>query len=446
LVLGVALAAEFEEFTNQKVTRRIDATTQVVKQTVSIDYKGSSGSYHLTLLHPNKIAHLNVTDSASKELTTTYVSEEQTNGLSYGSYRVQVPSGGGKMKVVVTYTGLLTPFPEKIGQNDNQLVLLEDNHYWVSPYPTAEQTTTVTLSSDRVESKSEQSPTSASGKKITYGPYNNVKPFTSSPLKVHYENNTPFLTVRKFLRTVEISHWGNVAVEDSFHIVHTGALLKTSFNRAEYQRNPNGAPAHVAKMKMSLPTGTADVYYRDNIGNISTSNFNEFSKPPRLEFQPRTMLFGGWKIIFEIGFNLPSEKYLSRSSDDSSRYTLSVPFLAQLEDVTYEDAEILFILPEGTKNAEVTAPFTSDTNSTGRHYTYLDTSGRQTLRLSKRNVLAEGVNRNIQVTYHFSRSSLFQEPILLISTWFAFFVLIMGVSRFRFQIGKPVVRSVTKTQ
>ena len=28
------------------------------------------------------------------------------------------------------------------------------------------------------------------------------------------------------IRTVEVSHWGNVAVEESFTIKHVGALLK----------------------------------------------------------------------------------------------------------------------------------------------------------------------------------------------------------------------------
>lgn len=28
------------------------------------------------------------------------------------------------------------------------------------------------------------------------------------------------------VRTIEVSHWGNVAVEETFHIKHTGAQLK----------------------------------------------------------------------------------------------------------------------------------------------------------------------------------------------------------------------------
>ena len=28
------------------------------------------------------------------------------------------------------------------------------------------------------------------------------------------------------VRTIEVSHWGNIAVEETFHVKHTGAELK----------------------------------------------------------------------------------------------------------------------------------------------------------------------------------------------------------------------------
>ena len=33
-------------------------------------------------------------------------------------------------------------------------------------------------------------------------------------LSVHYENNNPFLVVTRLERTVELSMWGNIAVEE----------------------------------------------------------------------------------------------------------------------------------------------------------------------------------------------------------------------------------------
>ena len=53
---------------------------------------------------------------------------------------------------------------------------------------------------------------------------------------VHYENNSPFLTVTRMTRVIEVSHWGNIAVEETFEMLHSGAVLKGSFSRYDYQR------------------------------------------------------------------------------------------------------------------------------------------------------------------------------------------------------------------
>ena len=50
-------------------------------------------------------------------------------------------------------------------------------------------------------------------------------------LSVHYENNNPFLVVSRLERTVELSMWGNIAVEETVDVAHRGALLKGSFSR-----------------------------------------------------------------------------------------------------------------------------------------------------------------------------------------------------------------------
>ena len=109
------------------------------------------------------------------------------------------------------------------------------------------------LSGNKVESITKVSPSEHSGDKVTYGAYDDVKPYTvvSSSLltfshrrnwiactvflmtsllqkviRVHYENYTPFIVVTRLERTIEISHWGNAAVEEFIEIEHVGAKLK----------------------------------------------------------------------------------------------------------------------------------------------------------------------------------------------------------------------------
>ena len=68
---------------------------------------------------------------------------------------------------------------------------------------------------------------------IAYGPFANVAPNSAKEVSVHYENNSPFLTVTEMTRVVEVSHWGNVAVEEDIDMRHTGAKLKGMGVRGE---------------------------------------------------------------------------------------------------------------------------------------------------------------------------------------------------------------------
>ena len=54
-------------------------------------------------------------------------------------------------------------------------------------------------------------------------------------VRVHYENNAPFLVAERVEREIEVSHWGNVAVTDKIWLKHNGASLTGPFSRFDYQ-------------------------------------------------------------------------------------------------------------------------------------------------------------------------------------------------------------------
>ena len=90
---------------------------------------------------------------------------------------------------------MLLPYPAAIGQSEKQLVVFNGNHYVFSPYAVKTQTTSVKLASSAIESHSKLKPTSSSDRVITYGPYKDIKPLSTDAMKIHYENNSPFLSV-----------------------------------------------------------------------------------------------------------------------------------------------------------------------------------------------------------------------------------------------------------
>ena len=64
-------------------------------------------------------------------------------------------------------------------------------------------------------------------------------------------------------------------------------MLKGSFSRYDYQRNPNSGPSSVKGYITLLPAAARDIYYRDEIGNISTSSIRDEDDYVSFELKPR---------------------------------------------------------------------------------------------------------------------------------------------------------------
>lgn len=98
-------------------------------------------------------------------------------------------------------------------------------------------------------------------------------------------------------------------------------------------------------MQTILPASAKDVYYRDEIGNISTSNLKEQDDSVELELRPRFPLFGGWKTHYYIGYNVPTYQYLWHKGD---QFVLKMRFLDHVfDDQIVDDLTVRIILPEG---------------------------------------------------------------------------------------------------
>ena len=74
------------------------------------------------------------------------------------------------------------------------------------------------LSSTTMISLTDLAPTKRQGKVVTFGPYSDTPAYAFSPFSVHFENNNPFIRVTKLTRELEVSHWGNVYVDEKYYI------------------------------------------------------------------------------------------------------------------------------------------------------------------------------------------------------------------------------------
>lgn len=250
---------------------------------------------------------------------------------------------------------------------------------------------------------------------------------------VHFENHSPFMTVTSLTRTIEVSHWGNVAVEETIDIVHSGALLKGSFSRYDYQKDSRSGQASVKSYKTILPASATGVYYRDTNGNISTSAMKLLKDSVELDLRPRFPLFGGWKTHYTLGYNVPSFEYLFHNGDS---YMLKMRLIDHIfDDMVVDELVTKIILPEGSKNIKLIAPYSVERLPDTLHYTYLDTFGRPVITFRKKNLVENHIN-DFNLKYNFSKVMMLQEPLLVVGFLYIFFLFVIIWMRLDFSIIK----------
>uniref|UniRef100_A0A7G3AHL8 Dolichyl-diphosphooligosaccharide--protein glycosyltransferase subunit 1 n=1 Tax=Lutzomyia longipalpis TaxID=7200 RepID=A0A7G3AHL8_LUTLO len=428
--------ATYVEIENKNVDRTIDVISQLVKISYKItpEAKDKKSIEFYTFVVPEKdaphLAYISVKDATKKELK---LSESKTkNGVSY-RITLATPSANPVIYIETVFTKLLEPYPTHIAQSDKQLVRYFGHLYFYTPYKTLTQKTTVHLASRNVESYTQVKPVSQSDTILNYGPYENIGSFAEDELVVHYENHSPFLTVTRLERTIEVSHWGNIAVEETIDMVHSGAMLKGSFSRYDFQKDTRSGQSSVKSYKTILPASATGVYYRDTNGNISTSAMRILKDSVELDLRPRFPLFGGWKTHYTLGYNVPSFEYLFSSGDN---YLLKMRAVDHIfDDMAIDELIVKIILPEGSGNIKLVTPYSVTRLPDSLHCTYLDTFGRPVVTFTKRNLVENHIS-DLNLKYTFSRVMMLQEPLLVVGFFMVLFVLVIIWMRLDFSISR----------
>eukprot|EP00301_Raphidiophrys_heterophryoidea_P003681 c11651_g1_i2.p1 GENE.c11651_g1_i2~~c11651_g1_i2.p1 ORF type:complete len:569 (+),score=190.84 c11651_g1_i2:1462-3168(+) len=443
VVLFVAVQLCCAALVNERVTRFVDLRTNVVQISSDITVKNagdSAASVYEVVIPQSAAAHVaDVVIALSNQVEAVSQKSVTDKGLKF-TVQLQpalAPRASTTIHVYVSLTHSLTPHPAEISQSEQQLLVFTDNLHFYSPYTTEKQTTEVKLFSTKVETYTKVNPVSVAKDTISYGPYSNVKAFSVEPLRVHYVNNYPQMTVTKLEKEIEVSHWGHVSFEEHIDIAHTGAKLKGGFSRLDFQRNPASSPSHFRLLTAHLPASAHSIYYRDIIGNISTSRVrvdtpSEGKARTTLELLPRYVMFGGWKTKFYYGYVSPLGEFLGITRD--GRYSLHVPFGTNLLGAVVDKAVVRVILPEGASNIKVSGV---EGLAESRHtrQTYLDTAGRPVIELTKQNLVGDNI-ATLVVEYSFPTTALYFELVLLVGGFFLLFLLFIFSGRFQLSIGE----------
>ncbi|OAY73985.1 Dolichyl-diphosphooligosaccharide--protein glycosyltransferase subunit 1A, partial [Ananas comosus] len=340
------------------------------------------------------------------------------------------------MDMLAVFAHSLTPFPEEITQADVQLLVYQDSAYYLSPYAVKVQSLGIRLPNGRVESYTKYPNTKLVDSELKYGPFESLPPFSYSPIIVHFENNHPF------------------AITEHYTIVHGGARTKGGFSRIDYQMRTNiRGTSSFSLLTALLPPRAHSIYYRDEIGNISTSTLWADSRETQFGIQPRFPIFGGWRTTFTIGYSLPLQDFLFES--DGKR-VLNITYGCPIQEAVADKLINLLsplailscwlqvVLPEGSKDISASAPFHTKQSEEVK-YSHLDIVGRPVVVLEKTNVVPEH-NLYFQVFYRFSNLSLLREPLMLASGFFLLFVACIVYMHTDMAISKTSASYLAKLQ
>ncbi|CAI9115192.1 OLC1v1016031C2 [Oldenlandia corymbosa var. corymbosa] len=451
----------FSDLVISKVDRRIDLTSQIVRSftTLKVENDGANSVSEILLPLPDhqakNLAFLIAIVTEEKGKSKSYsdvlsVKVSNPDGMppSLTWYSVSLPKELGKgerlsLEIRAAFTHALRPFPEKISQADAQLVLFQDSAYYLSPYAVKGQSLTIKLPQPvRVESYTKLENTKLTESELKYGPYENLPAFSYRPIMAHFMSNGPFAVAQELVREIEVSHWGSVQITEHYNLIHAGAQSTGEFSRLDYQARPHLRGASAFRHCIArLPPRAHSVYYRDEIGNISTSSLWGDATKTILEIEPRYPMFGGWRTAFTIGYGLPLHDFLFQSQ---GKRFLNISFGSPINDLVIENLIVKVVLPEGSKDISVSTPFPVKESQEVK-FSHLDLVGRPVVVLEKPNVVPEH-NQYFQVYYRFGNLSLFREPLMLISGFFFFFVACIIYMRSDLTISKSSPSYLAKLQ
>ncbi|KAL1894741.1 dolichyl-diphosphooligosaccharide--protein glycosyltransferase subunit 1 [Sporothrix stenoceras] len=432
-------------FKNANLVHVVSAEKNYIKETINVLVeniaKTPQDEYYLAIPTDkfDRVGGFEVKDrkdSAAGEFVAEAVEADPSSATQY--FRIRLPKAldaGAQQTLGITYYVLSAyrPLPALISQDDKQYLVYDFSAYVPSAYETTKQKTEVKFPTSDVPDYTKlpnKELSQKQGSKITYGPFDTQPAGALLPVEVRFEFTKPVNHVQRLERDVEVSHWGgNVAFEERYALVNRGANLSTLFNRVKWAQSAYYNPASPALKEMRFPLrpGSADAYYTDVIGNVSTSRFRSGKREALLEIKPRYPVFGGWTFPFTIGWNADAGTFLRRLTQSGS-YVLNVPFLEgpkQLEGVEYEQVRLQILLPEGAENVKFSAAIPSssvETSEVSVHKTFLDTVGRTAVVIEARNLVDEFRDREVIVTYDYSLVASLRKPIVIFSSVLGLFV------------------------
>ena len=427
LILQYISCANSGDFTIEEVKREINLKQSIITIENQLRIKKISyeDTFHYVVPKNNSNSLIRITAQTikGKKLEMQKVSDDQF----YDHYEI-VLQGSEEIIVNEDYFEKLLFKPKNIYIKEDQLELFIDTINLVSPYLVKSTTTKVILPSEKTKLiKYTKANSNQSGEKIIYSLTEEIPPFVTKKLYIHYLNNKPLMVFNYAVKTFQVSHWGNIAVTEEYQIENIGATLIGEFGRIDYDEGVTGGKNAMKKIRAKLPLRSWGLWYRDEIGNVSTSNARRDMNDVDLELTPRFPILGGWKSNYDIGYNLPTKFHVK--TNNKGNYMVNLTFGMPYQNMLARNYTVKIILPETADNIKVNLPIETPYQvEYDKEYGCLDLFGRKSI-IIRLNNMYDVYNTNIFISYDYQWIMLFVKPVILIFYFMILFTISIIYSR-----------------
>lgn len=266
----------------------------------------------------------------------------------------------------------------------------------------------------------------------------NLAPLTATSARLHFPLNIHFLQSSTISRYIEISHWGNIYFKDLYKLHNRAAKFRGSFSTIDFNKNRKDTGRNAFRgTRVRLPANAWGLFYRDEIGNITTSAVKKETEEILVDLRPRWSLLGDWNCTWDISYNVPTDDILRQSSSGSTyKFEYKVGHL--LEFTPSDIYEFKVALPEGAsilshKYFGIRQP---DSISTTKSWSYMDFLGRPTLVFTFSDYLPRvDQNAKVVIEYSLQSSLIFIDPIYLMCGLMLCFLFYLAYSKFDLSFG-----------
>lgn len=224
LLLTFALIANIGARTvNIAVNREIDITTQISKEKTVIVLKNygenALRNYTFVVSPEMKNYFLEFTNSDNETLHYTEIFAEN-NVFIVHLNRVVETNETYELIANVFCLEHIQPRNKKRTMSENQILYYRGNVYYYSFYKTFSLKVTYICKPGLVCTASYLPHTTISNK-LHYS-YSNVIPFSVKEMKISFTNNDSIYAIKSLQRTIDVSHWGRILIEDCVTIKNIG--------------------------------------------------------------------------------------------------------------------------------------------------------------------------------------------------------------------------------